>query len=62
MEPDLSYFTAETDGMYVMYVVPEEADSLHVLTLTFPSERQYEFSFYGEIIRNSFYCEGMGLG
>lgn len=62
MEPALSHFTAETDGAYVLYVWPEGADTLHVVTLTFPPERQYEFSFYGEIIRNSFYCEGMGLG
>ena len=62
MEPGLYYFTAETDGAYVMYVWPESSDTLRIITLTFPSERQYEFSFYGEIIRNSFYCEGMGLG
>ena len=62
MEAELGHFTAETDGAYVMYVRPEESDTLRVVTLTFPSERQYEFSFYGEIIRNSFYCEGMGLG
>ena len=62
MEPGLFYFTGETDGAYVIYVYPEASDTLRIITLTFPSERQYEFSFYGEIIRNSFYCEGMGLG
>lgn len=62
MEPALSHFTAETDGQYVLYVCPENTDQMRVLTLTFPSERQYEFSFYGEIIRNSFWCEGIGLG
>ena len=62
MEPQLSYFTGETDGAYTFVVCPDGAESMRVLTLTFPSERQYEFSFYGEIIRNSFWCEGMGLG
>ena len=62
MEPGLFYFTGETDGAYVIYVYPEASDTLRIITLTFPSERQYEFSFYGEIIRNSFDCEGMGLG
>ncbi len=62
MEPALSYFTAETDGAYALYICPEASGTLRVLTLTFPGERQYEFSFYGEIIRNSFWCEGMGLG
>ena len=62
MEPELGHFTAETDGAYVLYVCPEETDTLRIIILTFPNERQYEFSFYGEIIRNSFYCEGMGLG
>ena len=62
MVPDLSYFPAEPAGADVIFVCPEEADVMRVITLTFPSERQYEFSFYGEIIRNSFYCDGMGLG
>ena len=62
MEPALSHFTAESDGAYVLYVCPEESDTMRIITLTFPSERQYEFSFYGEIIRNSFYCDGMGMG
>ena len=61
-EPELGHFTAETDGAYIMYVWPEDSDAMRIITLTFPGERQYEFSFYGEIIRNSFYCEGMGLG
>ena len=62
MEPALYHFTAETDGQYVLYVCPENADAMRVITLTFPRERQYEFSFYGEIVRNSFWCEGIGLG
>ncbi len=62
MEAELYNFTAETDGAFVMYVWPEESEAMRIITLTFPSERQYEFSFYGEIIRNSFYCDGMGLG
>ena len=62
MEPVLYHFTAETYGAYVMYVYPEGAEAMRIITLTFPEERQYEFSFYGEIIRNSFWCEGIGLG
>ena len=62
VEPELNHFTAETDGAFVLAVWPEGSDALRLITLTFPSERQYEFSFYGEIIRNSFYCDGMGLG
>ena len=62
MEPALGHFTAETDGAYVLYICPEGADVMRVITLTFPGERQYEFTFYGEIIRNSFWCEGIGMG
>ena len=62
MEPALGYFTGETDGAYLLCVCPEGTESIRELTLTFPGERQYEFSFYGEIIRNSFWCEGGGEG
>ena len=62
MEPALYHFTAETDGTYALYVYPEGAENMRIITLTFPAERQFEFSFYGEIIRNSFWCEGIGMG
>jgi len=62
MEPSLYYFTGETAGEYVFCVAPENTATVHLLTMTFPAERQYEFSFYGEIIRNSFWCEGLGNG
>ncbi len=61
-EADMGYFTGETDGEYTICFANEYSDSVYLLTLTFPAERQAEFSFYGEIIRNSFYGYGLAMG
>lgn len=62
VEADMGYFTGETDGEYTICFATEDNDSVYRLTLTFPAERQAEFSFYGEIIRNSFYGYGLAMG
>ena len=62
MEPALHYASAETPGEYTVLIAPENGNEIFTLTLRFPQERQYECSFIGEMIRNSFWCEGVPMG
>lgn len=62
VEADLNYFTGETAGEYTLLIAPEDGAYVYRVTLTFPAERQAEFSFYGEIIRNSFGGDGLANG
>ncbi|MBQ8081333.1 MAG: hypothetical protein IJ240_05475 [Clostridia bacterium] len=59
---EVNLFTGETSGEYTICFAPEGVDTVRLLTLSFPAERQDEFSFYGEIIRNAFWCDGLGNG
>lgn len=62
VEADLGYFTGEAAGEYTLCIAPENAGYAYRIVLTFPAERQAEFSFYGEIIRNSFGGDGLADG
>ena len=42
------------EGEYHLTVLAEDTGSLYALTLRFPAERQAEYAFYAELIRNSF--------
>ncbi len=42
------------EGEYSLTVFTEGTGSLYALTLRFPAERQAEYAFYAEMIRNSF--------
>lgn len=54
--PDVSMLTAQAEGMYVIVYA---GDGLfHTLTLTYPEEREAEFTLYGEFMRNSFLVAG----
>ena len=55
-QADLNTVTAQATGMYV--IVYEGGGVFHSLTLTFPEEREAEFTLYGEFMRNSFVVEG----
>lgn len=62
MEPLLRYATAETEGEYAIVFAPKNSGEVFTFTLRFPPERQYEYSFIGEMIRNSFWCAGVPMG
>ena len=61
LEPLLHYASAETQGEYALVVAPANG-TVYTFLLSFPTERQYEYSFVGEMIRNSFWCQGDSLG
>ena len=62
MEPALSYVTMETEGSVTLLFAPDGSPDTCTLTLSFPPERQEEFSFYAEILRNTFWLEGFPAG
>ena len=62
MEPMLRYATAETSGEYDIVFAPKGSGEVFTFTMRFPAERQYEYSFIGEMIRNSFWCVGVPMG
>lgn len=55
-------FTLTEAGRFVMVVTADEYPVTFTLTLTFPAERQAEYEFYAEIIRNSFGVWGLSNG
>ncbi len=62
MEPRLHYASAEYAGEYTVMFAPDNGDAVYTIRLAFPAELQYEYSFYGEIIRNSFWFAGEPMG
>lgn len=54
--PDVNMLTAQDTGMYVIVYAGDGV--FHSLTLTYPEEREAEFTLYGEFMRNSFVVEG----
>ena len=47
-------FTSTAEGEFIMVVTADEYPWTYTITLTFPKDRQAEYEFYAEIIRNSF--------
>ena len=62
MEPMLRYATAETAGEYAIVFAPKGSGEVFTFTMRFPTEHQWEYSFIGEMIRNSFWCVGVPMG
>lgn len=60
MLEDIRLFTAQDAGMYVIVYAAE--DQFHSLTVTYPEEREAEFTLYAEFMRNSFVVEGEANG
>lgn len=56
LQEDLALLTAQASGMYVIVFAGEGA--FHSLTLTYPADREAEFTLYAEFMRNSFVVEG----
>ncbi|MBR4539322.1 MAG: hypothetical protein IKO52_10820 [Clostridia bacterium] len=55
-------FTSLVDGEFIMVVTADEYPITYTITLTFPKDRQAEYAFYAEIIRNSFGVWGLSNG
>ena len=55
-------FTLLQAGVFEMVVTADEYPWTFTVTLTFPADRQDEYAFYAEIIRNSFGVWGLSNG
>ena len=55
-------FTLLETGKFIMVVTADDYPWTYIVTLTFPAERQAEYEFYAEIIRNSFGVWGLSHG
>ena len=53
---DINLLTAQGTGIYV--IVYGGGDMFHSLTVTYPEEREAEFTLYCEFMRNSFVIDG----
>ena len=54
--PEVNMLTAQDTGMYV--IVYSGENQFHSLTITYPEEREAEFTLYAEFMRNSFVVAG----
>ena len=55
-------FTSIEAGEFIMVVTADSYPWTYTVTLAFPAERQAEYEFYAEIIRNSFGVWGLSNG
>lgn len=61
-EPEFERFSVMQEGRYTLVTTSEEMQRLVMVTFTFPAERQAEYAFYAEIIRNSLSLWGISNG
>jgi len=59
---EFSQFFAVGEGAYTLWIVPEGLEWAYAVTLSFPAERQAEFTLYAEFIRNSMIVWGLSNG
>lgn len=59
---EFGYFSTWGDTFYEVYVAMEGTQWGYILRLDFPAERQGEYLFYGEMIRNAFFVWGGAVG
>ena len=59
---EFDFFSEAAEGKYTLVFVSELKDKAYTVTMTFPAERQAEFEFYAEIIRNSLSIWGVSNG
>ncbi len=62
MDAPLGMFTISYEDAFKTVFAREELDKVYILTMTFPKDRQAEFTLYSEIIRNTFAGEGLADG
>ena len=55
-------FSEMSEGQYTLVVVSELKSNVYTVTMAFPAERQAEYAFYAEIIRNSLTIWGVSNG
>ncbi len=55
-------FLSLEEGVFMMVVTTDEHPWTYTVTMTFPADRQEEYAFYAEIIRNSFGVRGLSNG
>ena len=60
LQEDMGLLTAQDSGLYM--IVYAGGETFHSLTLTYPEDREAEFTLYGEFMRNSFLVEGESNG
>lgn len=61
-QQEFSQFFAVGEGSYTLWIIPEGLSWAYTLTLSFPAERQAEFTLYAEFIRNSMIVWGLSNG
>ena len=59
---EYEYFYAFAPGGFTLVCASNAVHWLYTITLTFPPERQAEYAFYAEILRNSFNAWGLTNG
>ncbi|MBR5109222.1 MAG: hypothetical protein IK099_03420 [Clostridia bacterium] len=59
---EFDFFSEETEGKYTLVFVSELKNYVYTVTMAFPAERQAEYAFYAEIIRNSLTIWGVSNG
>ncbi|MBO4836491.1 MAG: hypothetical protein J5564_02230 [Clostridia bacterium] len=60
LQESMGLLTAQDSGLYM--IVYAGGETFHSLTLTYPEDREAEFTLYGEFMRNSFLVEGEANG
>lgn len=60
LNADIGQMTAQDSGLYVIVTAGEGV--FHSLTVTYPEDREAEFTLYAEFLRNSFVVDGEGNG
>lgn len=60
IDEDLGTLVAQDSGMYLIVIAGEGV--FYSLTLTYPEDREAEFTLYGEFLRNSFVIDGEANG
>lgn len=60
LQDDIHILTAQSAGMYLIVYAGD--GRFHSLTVTYPEEREAEFTLYGEFMRNSFVVAGEANG
>ena len=61
-EPEFDRFSVMREGSYTLVTMSEEMGRVVLVTFVFPAERQSEYEFYAEIIRNSLSLWGISNG
>ncbi|MBR3017245.1 MAG: hypothetical protein IKH57_09235 [Clostridia bacterium] len=59
---EFDFFSESAEGKYTLVVISELKDNVYTVTMVFPAERQAEYEFYAEIIRNSLTIWGVSNG